>query len=89
MAAGEYAGQAPGPSPDGGADDLPAWAGLGVVPLAGLGRSGPVAVAGLAACTFVRQFIIGMRAEPRRWKHGRRVTAAAALIASVVLLAVR
>jgi hypothetical protein len=65
---------------------------LGVVLLAGLGRSGPVAVAGLAAYTFVRQFIIGMRAEPRRWKYGRRVTAAAAavaLIASVVLLAVR
>jgi phosphatidylglycerol---prolipoprotein diacylglyceryl transferase len=65
---------------------------LGAVLLAGLGRSGPVAVAGLAAYTFVRQFIIGMRAEPRRRKYGRRVTAAAAaviLIASVVLLGVR
>jgi phosphatidylglycerol:prolipoprotein diacylglycerol transferase len=64
---------------------------LCVVLLAGLERSGPVAVAGLAAYTLIRQFIIGMRAEPRRWKYGRRVTAAAAalaLVASLILLAV-
>jgi hypothetical protein len=61
-----------------------------VVLLAGFERSGPIAVAGLAAYTLVRQFIIGMRAEPRRWRHGRLVTgaiAAIALIASVVLFA--
>jgi hypothetical protein len=64
---------------------------LGVVLLAGPGRAGPVAVTGLAAYTFVRQFIIGMGDEPRRWKHGRRVTAAVAagaLVASAVLFAV-
>lgn len=64
---------------------------LCVVLLAGFERSGPMAVAGLAAYTLVRQFIIGMRAEPRRWKYGRRVTAAAAaiaLVASVILFAV-
>jgi phosphatidylglycerol---prolipoprotein diacylglyceryl transferase len=63
---------------------------LCVVLLAGFERSGPIAVAGLAAYTLVRQFIIGMRAEPRRWRHGRLVTgaiAAIALIASVVLFA--
>jgi phosphatidylglycerol---prolipoprotein diacylglyceryl transferase len=64
---------------------------LSVVLLAGFERSGPVAVAGLAAYTLVRQFIIGMRAEPRRWQYGRRVTgaiAAIALIASIVLFVV-
>ncbi len=64
---------------------------LSVVLLAGFERSGPIAVAGLAAYTLVRQFIVGMRAEPRRWRHGRLVTgsiAAIALIASVVLFAV-
>jgi len=45
----------------------------------------------LAAYTFVRQFIIGMRDEPRRWRYGRRVTAAVAavtLVASVFPFAV-
>jgi phosphatidylglycerol:prolipoprotein diacylglycerol transferase len=65
---------------------------LCVVLLAGLGRSGLVAVTGVAAYTLVRQLVVGMRAEPRRWQNGRWVTAAAAavaLIASVVLFAVR
>jgi phosphatidylglycerol---prolipoprotein diacylglyceryl transferase len=65
---------------------------LAVVLLVGLPRSGPVAVAGLAAYTLSRQFILGLRAEvPQRWRHGRQVTAVAAaivLIASVALLAV-
>jgi phosphatidylglycerol---prolipoprotein diacylglyceryl transferase len=64
---------------------------LCVVLLAGFERSGPIAVAGLAAYTFVRQFIVGMRAEPRRWRYGRRVTgsvAAIALVASLVLFVV-
>jgi phosphatidylglycerol:prolipoprotein diacylglycerol transferase len=55
----------------------------------GLARSGPVAVVGLAAYTLARQFILGLRAEPRVWRHGRRVTgaiAALALIAGIVLL---
>jgi phosphatidylglycerol:prolipoprotein diacylglycerol transferase len=63
---------------------------LAVVLLTGLPRSGPVAVAGLAAYTLSRQFIIGLRAEPRQWRYGRRATAAAAvtaLIMSAVLLA--
>jgi phosphatidylglycerol---prolipoprotein diacylglyceryl transferase len=64
---------------------------LAFVLLAGLARSGPVAVAGLAAYTLIRQFILGLRAEPpRRWRYGRQVTIAAvaiALIASVALLA--
>jgi phosphatidylglycerol---prolipoprotein diacylglyceryl transferase len=64
---------------------------LAVVLLDGLARSGPVAVAGLAAYTLVRQFILSLRAEPPdRWRYGRQLTiavAAAALIASVVLLA--
>ena len=63
---------------------------LAVVLIAGLQRSGPVAVAGLAAYTLSRQFALGLRAEPRRWRHGRQVTAAAAaivLIASLALLA--
>ena len=47
------------------------------------------AAAGLAAYTLVRQFILGMRGEPRVWRHGRVVTAAiaaAALVVSIVLL---
>jgi phosphatidylglycerol---prolipoprotein diacylglyceryl transferase len=64
---------------------------LTVVLLDGLPRSGPVAVAGLAAYTLARQFILSLRAEPpERWRHGRQLTmtaAAVALVASVVLLA--
>ena len=63
---------------------------LAVVLIAGLQWSGPVAVAGLAAYTLSRQFALGLRAEPRRWRHGRQVTAAAAaivIIASLALLA--
>jgi hypothetical protein len=48
-----------------------------------------VAVVGLAAYTLCRQFILGLRAEPRVWRYGRRVTgtiAALALIAGIVLL---
>jgi phosphatidylglycerol---prolipoprotein diacylglyceryl transferase len=70
--------------------------GLGVlsfVLLAGLARSGPVAVAGLAAYTLGRQFILPLRAEPpRRWRYGRPVTTAAAavaLLASVIVLALQ
>jgi phosphatidylglycerol---prolipoprotein diacylglyceryl transferase len=63
---------------------------LAVVLAAGLPRSGPVAVAGLAAYTLSRQFIIGLRAEvPQRWRYGRQVTAVAAaivLVVSMVLL---
>jgi phosphatidylglycerol---prolipoprotein diacylglyceryl transferase len=76
---------------------LEAWTALAVgagsliaVLLAGLPRSGPVAVAGLAAYTLIRQLILGLRDEPRQWRYGRRVTAAAAaiaLIAGVVLFA--
>ena len=50
-----------------------------------------MAVAGLAAYTLSRQFILGLRSEPPlRWRYGRQVTAAAAavvLIGSVALLA--
>jgi len=57
----------------------------------GLGRSGAVAVAALAAYTLGRQFLLGLRAEPpRRWRLAGPVTAAAAaaaLIASVTVLA--
>ena len=63
---------------------------LAVVLAEGLARSGPVAVIGLAVYTLCRQFILGLRAEPRVWQYGRWVTAAAAaiaLIAGVVLLA--
>jgi phosphatidylglycerol---prolipoprotein diacylglyceryl transferase len=62
---------------------------LAVVLADGLARSGPVAVVGLAAYTLARQFILGLRAEPRVWRHGRAVTgtiAALALIAGIVLL---
>ncbi|HEV2251792.1 MAG TPA: prolipoprotein diacylglyceryl transferase family protein [Streptosporangiaceae bacterium] len=60
-----------------------------VVLVDGLARSGPVAVVGLAAYTVARQFILGLRAEPRVWPYGRRVTgaiAALALIAGIILL---
>jgi phosphatidylglycerol---prolipoprotein diacylglyceryl transferase len=60
-----------------------------VVLVDGLARSGPVAVVGLAAYTLARQFILGLRAEPRVWRYGRRVTgtiAALALIAGIILL---
>ena len=62
---------------------------LAVVLADGLAQSGPVAVVGLAAYTLARQFILGLRAEPRVWRYGRRVTAtiaALALIAGIVLL---
>jgi phosphatidylglycerol---prolipoprotein diacylglyceryl transferase len=64
---------------------------LAVVLLDGLAKSGPVAVAGLAAYTLARQFILSLRAEPpERWRYGRQLTiaaAAVALVVSVVLLA--
>jgi phosphatidylglycerol---prolipoprotein diacylglyceryl transferase len=63
---------------------------LAVVLSAGLQRSGPVAVAGLAAYTLSRQFALGLRSEPRRYTRGRQVVAAVAvivLIASLALLA--
>ena len=63
---------------------------LAVVLADGLAQSGPVAVVGLAAYTLCRQFILGLRAEPRVWRYGRPVTAtiaALALIAGIVLLA--
>ncbi len=62
---------------------------LAVVLTAGLARSGPAAVVGLAFYTLCRQFILGLRAEPRVWAYGRRVTGAIAvlaLIAGIVLL---
>jgi phosphatidylglycerol:prolipoprotein diacylglycerol transferase len=69
---------------------LAGLAALVTVLLAGLGRSGPVAVAALAAYTLGRQFILGLRADPpRRSAHGRLVTAVAAtavLIASIAVL---
>jgi phosphatidylglycerol---prolipoprotein diacylglyceryl transferase len=63
---------------------------LAVVLALGLSRSGPVAIVGLAVYTLCRQYILGLRAEPRVWRYGRRVTAVAAalaLIAGIVLLA--
>jgi phosphatidylglycerol:prolipoprotein diacylglycerol transferase len=70
---------------------LEAWMALGVgsaalatVLVAGLARSGLVAVAGLAAYTLVRQLILGLRAEPRQWRYGRPMTAAAAAIALIM-----
>jgi hypothetical protein len=57
---------------------------LSVVLALGLPRSGPAAVVGLAAYTLARQFILGLRAEPRAWQYGRRVSAAAAAIALIV-----
>jgi Prolipoprotein diacylglyceryl transferase len=69
---------------------LEAWTALAVgagsliaVLLAGLPRSGPVAVAGLAAYTLIRQLILGLRDEPRQWRYGRPVTAAVAAIALI------
>jgi len=66
---------------------------LSFVLLAGLARSGPVAVAGLAAYTLGRQFILPLRAEPpRRWRHGRQATTAAAviaLLASIIVACLR
>jgi phosphatidylglycerol---prolipoprotein diacylglyceryl transferase len=62
---------------------------LAVVLIDGLARSGPVAVVGLAAYTLARQFILGLRAEPRVWRYGRPVTgtiAVLALIAGIILL---
>jgi phosphatidylglycerol---prolipoprotein diacylglyceryl transferase len=62
---------------------------LGVVLAEGLARSGPVAVIGLAVYTLCRQFILGLRAEPRVWRYGRPVTgtiAALALIVGIILL---
>jgi phosphatidylglycerol---prolipoprotein diacylglyceryl transferase len=61
-----------------------------VVLVSGLPRSGPVAIIGLAVYTLCRQFILGLRAEPRVWRYGRPVTATAAavaLIVGVILLA--
>jgi phosphatidylglycerol---prolipoprotein diacylglyceryl transferase len=63
---------------------------IAVVLAVGLHRSGPVAVAGLAAYTLARQFALGLRSEPRQFRHGRQVTAVVAvivLIASLALLA--
>src|SRR6266568_5000859 len=66
-------------------------AALAVVLLLGLARSGPVAVAALAAYTLGRQFVLGLRADPpRRSPRSGRVTAAAAaavLAASITVLA--
>jgi phosphatidylglycerol:prolipoprotein diacylglycerol transferase len=62
---------------------------LAVVLVDGLARSGPVAVVGLAVYTLCRQFILGLRAEPRVWRYGRPVTgaiAALALVVGIVLL---
>jgi phosphatidylglycerol---prolipoprotein diacylglyceryl transferase len=74
-----------------------AWTALAVgagalvaVLVVGLHRSGPVAIAGLAAYTLIRQLILGLRAEPRQWRHGRLVTgtlAALALVAGIALFA--
>jgi phosphatidylglycerol---prolipoprotein diacylglyceryl transferase len=57
---------------------------LVVVLVSGLPRSGPVAIIGLAVYTLCRQFILGLRAEPRVWRYGRPVTATAAAIALIV-----
>ena len=69
---------------------LAGLAALVTVLLAGLGRSGPVAVAALAAYTLGRHFILGLRADsPRRLAHGRLVTTVAAiavLLASIAVL---
>jgi phosphatidylglycerol---prolipoprotein diacylglyceryl transferase len=60
---------------------------LAVVLIVGLQRSGPVAVAGLAAYTLGRQFALGLRSEPRRFRHGRQVTMAVAVVVLIVSLA--
>jgi phosphatidylglycerol:prolipoprotein diacylglycerol transferase len=62
---------------------------LAVAAAMGLARSGPAAIAGLAAYTLGRQFILGLRSEAPVWRYGRPVTAAIAalaLIAGVILL---
>ena len=62
---------------------------LAVVLAAGLARSGPAAVVGLAVYTLCREFILGLRAESRVWRYGRPVTGAIAvlaLIAGIILL---
>jgi phosphatidylglycerol:prolipoprotein diacylglycerol transferase len=76
---------------------LEAWTALGIgaaalatVLAAGLPRSGPVAIIGLAAYTLVRQRIFDLRDQSRHWRYGRLVTttlAALALIAGIVLFA--
>jgi phosphatidylglycerol:prolipoprotein diacylglycerol transferase len=54
---------------------------LVTVLLAGLGRSGPVAVAALAAYTLGRQLILGLRNDPpRRSARGGQMTTAAAAV---------
>jgi phosphatidylglycerol---prolipoprotein diacylglyceryl transferase len=62
-------------------------AALATVLIAGLPRSGPVAVAGLAAYTLIRQAILGLRDEPRAWRYGRPVTAALAFLALIAGIA--
>jgi phosphatidylglycerol---prolipoprotein diacylglyceryl transferase len=65
-------------------------ASLATVLVAGLARSGPVAVIALAAYTLVRQGILGLRDEPRAWRYGRPLTASLsflALVAGVLLFA--
>ena len=62
---------------------------LAVAAAMGLARSGPAAIAGLAAYTLGRQFILGLRSEAPASRYGRPVTAAIAalaLIAGVILL---
>jgi hypothetical protein len=56
-------------------------AALATAATAGLARSGPVAVIGLAAYTLIRQGILGLRDEPRAWRFGRPVTASLAALA--------
>ena len=64
---------------------------LAVVLAAGLARSGPAAVVGLAVYTLGRQFILGLRTEPRAWRYGRPVTGAIAVLALItgIILLVR
>ena len=65
---------------------------LAVVLIAGLSRSGPAALAGLAGYTLLRQLVLGLRAEPpwrsRYGHHATTAVAAVALIAGAALLAV-
>jgi phosphatidylglycerol---prolipoprotein diacylglyceryl transferase len=58
-------------------------AALATVLIVGLARSGPVAIIGLAAYTLIRQGILGLRDEPRAWRHGRPVTASLAALALI------
>jgi phosphatidylglycerol:prolipoprotein diacylglycerol transferase len=60
---------------------------LAVVLAGGLARTGPAAVVGLAAYTLGRQFILGLRAEARAWRHGRAVTGTLAALAFAAGLA--